>query len=214
MMNKKTSRPQTPTHRMIAASIVALSMVLPIGVAADEGKKDQAAMMAEMQAAMKLATGLGEHHQALADLIGEWDVEIALVMPGVPSQSAPGTAKYAWIIEGRWLGQHVTGTLMGMPYQGFSIIGFDGYAKNHVVASVSSMDTALNVARGVVVDPTNKTSAVYGTLDEYTTGELKKPFKVVTKIQSTDRHVVEVWDLGIGEAGAKVLEFRFKRKKP
>lgn len=201
--------------KLCKRTLVAIaSLLIAVGALAEEPSKDQQAMMAAMQAGMKQANSLGEHHRALGDLVGEWEVEIALMMPGMPPQSSPGTATYEWIIEGRWLGQRVTGTLMGMPYQGFSIIGFDGYAKNHVSASVSSMDTALNVARGLVVDPSNKTTAVYGTLDEYTTGELRKPFKVVTKVQDANRHVVEVWDLGIGEAGAKVLEFRYKRKKP
>lgn len=195
---------------------VGLALLLTAGGAAAEDtaqKNDMEAMMAQMQEAMKKATSLGEHHQALGELIGDWDVEIALVMPGVPSQSSKGSASYSWLIEGRWLGQKVKGTMMGMPYEGFSVIGYDGYAKNHVVASVSSMDTAMNVARGVVVDPEHKVTAVYGTLDEYTTGELAKPFKVITRIIDKDRHVVEVWDLGIGEAGAKVLEFRYRRDK-
>ena len=210
-------------HRMsrhgslvLGLAAIGLIVALPSDVVhADDtaSSSDQDAMMAMMQDAMKAASSLGEHHEALATFVGDWDVEIALVMPGMPAQTSAGTATYSWLIPGRWLGQHVTGTMMGMPYQGFSIHGFDGYAKNHVVASMNSMDTALIVARGVVVDPTGKTTAAYGTLDEYTTGELGKPIKVVTKVKDADHHVIEVWDLGIGESGAKVLEFRYKRKK-
>lgn len=169
--------------------------------------------MQEMMARMKQAAEVGPHHEALGDLVGLWDVEIAMVMPGSPAQRSNGTAEYAWVIDGRWLSQRISGELMGAPHESYSIIGFDNYAKNHVVVTVSSMDTAMNMARGLVVDPAHKVTAVYGTLDEYTTGELHKPYKVVVRRETADRHVMEVWDLGIGDAGAKVLEYTFTRRR-
>jgi hypothetical protein len=57
------------------------------------------------------------------------------------------------------------------------------------------------------------TKCGHSTLDEYTTGELHKPLKVVLRDESDARHVMEIWDPGIGEAGAKVLEYTFTRKK-
>jgi hypothetical protein len=169
--------------------------------------------MEEMMARMAEAAKLGPHHQALAAYVGTWDVEVAMVMPGSPASRSKGTAHYEWVIDGRWLSQRITGELMGQPTESFSILGYDNYAKNHVVVTVSSMDTAMNMARGLVVDPTNKVTAVYGTLDEYTTGEIHKPYKVVFRNISADRHAMEVWDLGIGDAGAKVLEYTFNRRR-
>jgi hypothetical protein len=200
----------------MTATLLALSIVVPIQAqeATDDAKKKAMAEMMElMQERTMQATSTGDQHKALAQFLGEWDVELAMVMPGVPEQSAPGTATYEWIIEDRWLSSRIKGSFLGMAYESFSIIGFDSYAKNHVVAVVNSMDTAMLVARGVVVDPEGKSTAVYGTLDEYTTGDLKKPFKAVTHIQDNDHHVLEIWDLGIGHTGAKVIEFRFSRKK-
>jgi hypothetical protein len=181
--------------------------------AQDQGKGEMEKKMQEMQERTRQATSLGEHHEALAYFIGDWDVEMALVMPGVPRQASKGKASYGWIMEGRWVSQKVEGQLMGGQYESFSILGFDTYAKNHVLVTVSSMDTAMNLARGVVVDPSGKSTAVYGTLDEYTTGELAKPYKVVTRIEDQDHHVVEIWDLGIGAEGAQVLDFRYTRRK-
>jgi hypothetical protein len=167
--------------------------------------------MQEMLAKMKAVATPGPHHKALGKYLGVWNVELALVMPGAPAQRSKGTATYQWIIDGRWMSQRISGQLMGMPYESFSILGFDNYAKNHVAVTVSNADTAMIMSRGLVVDPTNKVSAVYGTLDEYTTGELHKPFKTVVREISDTRHVMEIWDLGIGDAGAKVLEFTFTR---
>jgi len=135
-----------------------------------------------------------------------------MVMPGSPEQRSQGTATYEWLMEGRWLSHRIVGEMFGSEHESFSIIGFDNYAKNHVVVTVSSMDTAMNMARGLVVDPSGQVTALYGTLDEYTTGEVHKPYKVVTRVINDDSHVMEIWDLGIGADGAKVLEFTYSRR--
>ena len=174
---------------------------------------DQSAAMKEMQDRMKAVATLGPRHADLANFIGKWDVELAMIMPGAPTTRSKATADYSWVIEGRWLGQRITGQFMGGPFESFSIIGYDNFAKNHVVASVSSLDTSMLMSRGLVVDPSHRVTAVYGTLDEYTTNELHKPYKAVTRKIDDNRHVMEVWDLGIGDAGAKVLEYTFTRRK-
>ncbi len=53
----------------------------------------------------------------------------------------------------------------------------------------------------------------YGRQDDYTTGELHKPYKIVTRILDDDRHVVETWDMGVGPEGAKVLEYNYTRQR-
>lgn len=194
--------------------IGALILAAPPAAAAtqDQQQQDMEASMQEMQERTREATTPGEHHEALARFVGEWDVEIAMLMPGSPEQRSQGTATYEWLMEGRWLSQRIVGSIFGGEYESFSIIGFDNYAKNHVLVTVSSMDTAMNMARGLVVDPEGDVTAMYGTLDEYTTGEVHKPYKVVTRIIDDDSHVTEIWDLGIGTDGAKVLEFTYSRR--
>lgn len=206
-------------HKVSTWSATGLALAVLAMPAQAQGDVDEAKkkamdeMMKLMQERTMEATSTGDHHQALAQFLGDWDVELAMVMPGVPPQASSGTATYEWIIEDRWMGSRIKGSFLGMPYESFSIMGFDSFAKNHVLTTVNSTDTSMLTARGVVVDPEGKSTAVFGTLDEYTTGELKKPFKAVTHIQDKDHHVIEVWDLGIGHEGAKVIEFRFSREK-
>lgn len=192
-------------------SLVLLSLLLSAAAATAQGPAaEEARRMQERTAA---ATALTEHHKALAYFLGDWDVEIAIVMPGAPPQKSNARARCEWLIENRWLGEKLEGTLFGAPYQSFLLRGYDTYAKNHVAATVQSMDNSLIVIRGVVVDPKGDVTAMYGTLDEYTTDELGKPLKAITRKLDADRYVVEVWDLGIGPAGAQVLEYRYTRRK-
>jgi hypothetical protein len=207
------SRPRPALVRLAWLATQSLCLVAAASVvSAQTSERTSPEEMRRMQERMKAATATNEHHEELAYFLGDWDVEVTLMVPGAPPQKSRATARCDWVIEGRWIGEKVQGTLVGAPYQQFALRGYDGYAKNDVVATVQSMDNALLVARGVVVDPQRKISAVYGTLDEYTTDELGKPFKAVTRRVDADHYTVEVWDLGIGADGAKVFEYRYARK--
>jgi hypothetical protein len=160
------------------------------------------------------AAKLGKHHKDLEYYLGTWDGAIELLMPGMPAMPPEKVvATGAWAIEGRWMSWRVKGTMMGMPFEGFGVNGFDNVKKAHVSSWVSNLDTALTHATGPVVDPAGKIVSMYGTIDEYTTGELDKPVRVTTKRISQDQFVYEIADLGIGETGAVVLRQTFTRRK-
>ncbi|HMB55115.1 MAG TPA: DUF1579 family protein [Thermoanaerobaculia bacterium] len=213
-MNHRLQSPGLPTPLSITlATCLLLALAVPAALAQEGASSDAEKAMQEMMEAMQQATAPGPHHEALADFVGDWDVELKLVMPGAPAQSSKGRSKIGWLIDGRWLEERIEGELFGQPFESFTIRGFDSYAKNHVAVTVSSFDTAMNMVRGLVSDPSGKTATMYGFLDEYTTGELHKPFKVTSRKIDKDHHVLEIWDLGIGEAGAPVLEYSYTRRK-
>jgi hypothetical protein len=205
-------RMPTPLSITLAACLL-LALAVPAALAQEGASSDAEKAMQEMMEAMQQATAPGPQHEALADFVGDWNVELKIVMPGVPVQSWKGRSKIDWLIDGRWLSERIEGEIFGRPFESFSIRGFDSYAKNHVAVTVSSLDTSMNLVRGLVGDPTGKTASMYGFLDEYTTGELHKPFRVTSRKVDKDHHVLEIWDLGIGEAGAMVLEYRYARRK-
>ena len=53
---------------------------------------------------------------------------------------------------------------------------------------------------------------MYGTLDEYLTGEHDKMVKTIWRFISKDEMVMEVHDLHIGEKNTQVIEIRYTRK--
>ena len=188
-------------------------LLLPGAVTAQGASSEGEKMMQEMMQRMAEVTALGEHHEALAQFLGDWDLEIKLTIPGAPNQSWAAKAHYEWLIDGRWLGQRIVGTFMDQPFESFSINGYDTYAKNHVAISVSSHDNAIYSSRGLATDPTGKITTLFGTINEYMTGELNKPVKVVIRVENENRHVLEIWDMAIGETGASVLEYVYTRAK-
>jgi len=122
------------------------------------------------------------------------------------------TADYAWVIEGRWLGCRIKGRLLGQPFEEFTILGYDSYAQSVVEVSVESSDNAMEMARGSFDRSRHPTHVLFGELDEYFTGSLQRPYKVVMKWLDPSHHVTEVWDLGTGEKPLEKVAFTFTRQ--
>jgi hypothetical protein len=159
------------------------------------------------------AMALGPQQAALGSLVGTWDVDIVLADGSKPAQHSKGRAEYSWVVAGRWLGCHLTGRMLGFPYEQFTILGYDSYAKNIVEVAVESVDNSMLLSRGTASEPNQPMTALYGELDEYTSGVLHRPYKVVLKRVSADRHVSTV--LGYDDSGKEVkkLELTFSRAR-
>lgn len=192
---------------------VLASMLVPTFSAglAQESKDPQMDMAAMMAQAQKY-TNPGEHHELLKSHLGEWDTEMTLFMGGRAMEPTRGTSKSEWLMEGRWLKSDFEGSMMGMPMRIVSIMGYDNFKQSYVVTSVNSMDTIMIRQEGDM-DPGGKALLMYGTLDEYLTGEHDKMVKTVFRYLSDDEMVMEVHDLPIGEKNTKVFEIRYKRRK-
>jgi hypothetical protein len=166
----------------------------------------------ELMKRMEKYAAPGARHAELGALIGTWDV--AFKMPTMPGEPSKGVAETTWWIKDRFVTtrMNLPKAMMGKDLEIVSVLGWDNYKKKWVGTGASSLGTDLVHHEGVVVDPTGKVRVTYGALDEYLTGEHDKPVKYVTRTLSPDSHVLEVWDLGIGESGAVVLHFTFTRR--
>jgi len=85
--------------------------------------------------------------------------------------------------------------------------------KKWVMSWADTSTTALYVAEGPVSDPTGMTMSLYGELDEFLTGECDKPFRWTIRKDGEDKFTFEIWDLGIGADGRKVMEIGYTRRK-
>jgi hypothetical protein len=176
---------------------------------AQQAAPSQADMAAMMEKAKKF-TQPGPEHKALEHLVGKWNTETRMFMAGKPTPAEKGTAQMSWLMPGRWVKGEWSGPMMGLPMQGFLVIGYDRFKQSYVMTTVTSMDTAMNRSEGDL-DPFTKAILLYGTLDEYLTGEHDKMVKSIWRFPSPDRIVFEVHDLPIGENNTKVVEVTFTR---
>jgi len=167
--------------------------------------------MAKMMEKAKRYTQPGKHHRVLERFIGKWNTELRLFMGGKASPAEKGTAEHSWLMQGRWLQMKSTGRMMGRPLNSYWWMGYDNFKQSYVATGVNNLDTAMTRSEGDM-DQNGKTMLLYGTIDEYLTGEHDKMVKTVFRFESDDKIIMEVHDLPIGEHNTKVFEIVYTRK--
>ncbi len=168
----------------------------------------------QMAAAMEKArkyTQPGKHHELLEKFVGKWNTETRIFMGPQASPPEMGTSETRWLLDGRWLITETKSQLMGQPMEWVMVMGYDNFKMSYVVSSVSTMDTAMVNSEGDL-DPGGKALLLYGTLDEYLTGEHDKMVKTVYRFHSNDKITMEIHDLPIGEKNTKVVEVTYTRQ--
>ena len=97
---------------------------------------DQQAMM---EVYKKLATP-GEPHKLFATLAGSWTTTTKEWMePGKPPTESTGTAEMKMLLDGRFLYQEYTSQMMGQPFSGIGIDGYDNLRKRYVTTWIDTM---------------------------------------------------------------------------
>ena len=157
---------------------------------------------------------LGEPHKFLNQLVGEWDTEMTMwtAGPGSPPMKSAGTARWYWLMDGRWLAGESQSVMMGMPLKGFYVLGFDNFRRKFVNMAINSMGTDMLTSSGNA-SRDRKSLILYGQMNEPMTGEVGKTVKWAWRFISEDEHVFEAHDLVIDENDCKVFEIRYTRKK-
>jgi len=176
------------------------------------GPDEEARMMQEMMAKWQEIATPGEMHTRLSALEGVWDTESRIMM-GEDPQISRGTAEYLWIMGGRYLRQDFRGEMMGRPMNGMSLTGYDNHAKKYVGIWIDDAGTGIATMDGHM-NQDGSVLTMFGKMDEWTTGEIGKTVKYVTRILDQDKHVFEIHDMAIGEPNTKVMEITYTRRKP
>ena len=193
-------------------AIVAASASLA-GVLNAEDKKPAAPAVDEkamMEAWMKFATP-GEVHKKMAAAEGSWTAKVTQWMaPDTPPAESTATAEFKMILGGRYLTQSVSGTMMGQPFSGFGIDGYDNSKKTTQSVWVDTMGTGMLEMTGTLdADGTNTET---GTMDDFMSGK-PMSFKTVMHMTDADHMRFEMWGSGPDGKMFKNLEIAYTRKK-
>jgi hypothetical protein len=192
------------------SSLVLLSSASP--ARADDKSAPAAASQDEMMKAWMAQATPGAEHKALEAAVGSWDVRTkAWMAPGAAPAESAGTSENKMILGGRFLEQRYEGTVMGQPFSGIGVTGYDNYKNKAVATWIDSMSTSVMVLEGAW-DKTGKVLTCFGTMNDVVA---KKPMKVKTRvtIADADHHPYESWHTGPDGAWSKDLEIHYTRKK-
>jgi len=181
-----------------------------------EGKKPEKPAPAgptpeEMEAWMKAATP-GEPHKRMASREGTWDTTSKYWMgPDAPPAESKGSAKFRMIFGGRYQIQEYTGDMMGMPFEGMSIGGYDNTKKKYFSTWIDSMGTGAMNSEGVADDKGVITES--GVMLDPASGKECKMRMVLTDKDKDTMYFEMFVDDGKGKGEMKCMELTYTRRK-
>ena len=150
----------------------------------------------------------GSEHKILSSLVGDWDGDITVWLNHTKPDNMKGTTKYESIMDGRYIVGKYSGFMMGMPFSGMDISGFDNALKVFQNIWIDNMGTGIMHLEGTYDKNTN--SIVYKGNMVIPNGSKVDVRQVLTLIDK-DHSTFEMFvDMGTGET--KSMEIKYTRK--
>jgi len=163
----------------------------------------------EMQKRMQAAGTPGPAHKSLEALAGEWKAEVKCwQQPGGAPETSNATAKTRWILNNHFLEEEFHGEMMGKPFTGKSIIGYDNTRQTFKMIWLSDVQTSIFVSEGKGEEG-NKVITLQGKADCPATNQRDVQMKTVFRVLGPDKHIFEMYDGSKGNA--KTMEITYTR---
>jgi len=198
--------------RLTLITLTSLCLIMSASLVTAKEKKPQKQMdpQAMMEVYKKLATP-GEPHKLFASLAGSWTTQTKEWMePGKPPMESTGSCEEKVLLDGRFLQQECTGEMMGQPFTGIGVTGYDNHTKKYVSTWMDSMGTGIFVMEGTG-SPDGKTVKLKGGHQDPIEGTMKH--HAVWKIVDANTQVFELWGSGKHTKDMKMMEITYTRKQ-
>jgi hypothetical protein len=181
---------------MIAAAVPALAP-------AQETQDHEAMMKAYMETTLP-----GEAHTKLAEMAGDWDyVMLSYEDPAHPME-IKGTSTMNMVMDGRYLKQETKGMMMGMPFAGIGVTGYNNITKEYESIWYDNMGTGIMKSVGTGDGSLITMHSEY--IDPMTRKEIT--VKTVSEMVSKDEHRF-VWYNMEGDKEVKAFEITYTRRQ-
>jgi hypothetical protein len=145
----------------VLLTCLCLIMLAVPASAADQPSAHPKDPQAMMETYKKLATP-GAPHQQLASLAGRWTTTTkAWMEPNTPPMESTGACDYTVLLGGRYVQQACSGEMMGQPFTGIGVHGYDNVSQKYVTTWIDSMGTGIFVMDGTA-SPDGKTITLTG----------------------------------------------------
>jgi hypothetical protein len=168
--------------------------------------------MLAMMAAFENYGTPGPEHNLLLDGVGDWDLESKVWMdPAAPPTVVKGKAVHRAILDGRYVQYNMEGEMLGRPYTGYGITGYDRYNKKYVSLWLDNWGTGFYTTEGTA-DVAGKVRTETGSWDDYMTGKTMKVKNVYTHL-SRDKFTMEMYMVQPDGKEMKTMELTYTRKK-
>ncbi len=195
---------------LIAGAMFATAAVVSGGEEGDgEMTAEQAAVMAEWA---KIAAP-SEAHKHLDYFVGKWKTKTSMYMggPGSTPMVSDGVSEVKWVLDGRFIMDTHEGTMMGQPYHGIGMTGYDNYRNLYEGSWRSNMGTNTLTMKGAR-HPETGVFTYYGEMDEPSLKVIGRTVKYVTKIVDKDHYTFDIIDVHARD-DYRVISITYERVK-
>ncbi|MBX3693591.1 MAG: DUF1579 domain-containing protein [Steroidobacteraceae bacterium] len=168
-----------------------------------------AEQQAEMEAYAK-AGAPGAPHLAMAATAGDYDLKVrSWYQPDGPAMEDAGTATRQMILDGRVLLETLNSSMMGVPFTGQSMTGYDNVTGEYWGTWLDSMSTGLMVSHGSC-DATGACSFAGSWNDPVTKGPVSA--RMTSRWTSPTTQLFEMFGPGKDGREMKMVEILYTKK--
>ncbi|MBK8494207.1 MAG: DUF1579 domain-containing protein [Chitinophagaceae bacterium] len=154
----------------------------------------------------------GDMHKWMAKTNGSWEGEVTQWMdPNAPPTKSKATITQSSALGGRYVISKYSGSMMGMPMEGISTLGYDNVKKLFVNTWVDNLGTGIVQMSGTY-DEATKTLNLKGYQTDPMTGKETDIREELTTIDN-DSYTMIMYGAGMDGKEMKFMEGLFKRKK-
>ncbi|MHB8845037.1 MAG: DUF1579 domain-containing protein [Nitrospirota bacterium] len=153
----------------------------------------------------------GEPHKVLANLEGVWTTRSRSWMgPDTPPRESTGTCVQKLILGGHYLRQEYAGDMMGQPFTGINLLGYDNQTGKYVSVWLDSMSTGIFYFAGTA-SADGRTITQECDYDD----PIKGPsvWRSVTRIKDANTLEYEMFITPRGGKEEKMMEMTVERKE-
>ncbi len=126
--------------------LATLATLATLAVTPATAQEDPMAVMAELGTP-------GEQHELLAKMVGDWTYTQKMWMaPEAPPMETTGTMTAESMLDGRFVKATWSSTVMGQPFTGIGINGYDNMTKQFTNVWMDSMMTSIMMFTGQCAD--------------------------------------------------------------
>ena len=191
----------------LVLAVGALLALPALGVA--QQPEMTAEQKAEMEAYMKAGTP-GAPHKALAATVGTYDVSSkSWQAAGAPPMEEKGTVTRSMALDGRVLVEEFKGSMMGMPFTGHGMRGYDNVTGKYWSTWMDSMSTGMMVSHGTC-DAKNACTFTGSWNDPIKKGPVTS--RMTSRWTSPTTEIFEMYGPGKDGKEFKMMELTYTRK--
>lgn len=164
----------------------------------------------KLQDRMKEYSTPNTNHEVLKSLAGNWKANVKLLRDPKGPQEIEGTSKSQMILGGRFLEQTFHATMMGQPFEGRGIWGYNNLTNEYSGLWIDSMSTGTMISSGRY-DSASRTLTEEGLMSCPTLGETKGWYKAVTTWKDANHYTYESFEKGKDGKEFKTMSITYTR---